>query len=304
MNTEDKKVMNFEAILPVKMNDELDCQAVLASQLHDGLEVRKKFSDWIKNKLLENSNYEESLDYVKVFDDPQKGFVDSSDELYKQIEELNPQQRSRQGIKTDYVLTLDVAKMTAMSTNTDKGQEVRKYFLNCEKVAQEETRLSQKALGQICSKVNTLTELVTRMSQAMTGLEVAVDRKLISNPPVAVIAPDDRPSITFEEFLESGAWEKSLHQLLAFMIGRTMLTYNESKGLVHRKGTYQRCFKIIEHEQGLNEVQLYKHSLSNFNTVLGNAKRNPEKILLPLIAKGEERLDKARSIYGMDLKIK
>lgn len=92
-------------------------QTVNARDLHGFLGVSKDFSDWIKVQI-ERARLNEGQHYATgVF--PQKG--------------ENPGGRPR----TEYFLTLDAAKHIAMMCGTDKGFEVRDYFIECERRAQD-----------------------------------------------------------------------------------------------------------------------------------------------------------------------
>ena len=87
--------------------------SVSARDLHEGLEVRKDFSDWIKYQL-ERMNFKENKDFRLSPKIGEKSFGRPS---------------------IDYALTLDAAKHIAMATGTDRGHEVREYFLECERRA-------------------------------------------------------------------------------------------------------------------------------------------------------------------------
>lgn len=92
---------------------------VVGEVLPSFLEVKKDFSNWIK-KQIERARLLENRDYI-VF--AQKG------------ENLNDKS-GRPSI--EYFLTLEAGKHIAMLSGTEKGFEVREYFLECEKVARQE----------------------------------------------------------------------------------------------------------------------------------------------------------------------
>lgn len=89
-------------------------QTVNARELHAALEVGKDFSNWIKAQV-ERARLREGDDFVKV---AQKG-------------ELGAMGQTR----IDYHLTLDAAKHVAMMSGTERGFEVRDYFIECERIA-------------------------------------------------------------------------------------------------------------------------------------------------------------------------
>jgi len=92
---------------------------VNARDLHSFLDVGKDFSTWIKVQV-DRARLVENRDYL-VF--PQKG---------ENIMGLS----GRPTI--DYFLAIDAAKHVAMMSGTDKGFEVRDYFIECERRAQQQ----------------------------------------------------------------------------------------------------------------------------------------------------------------------
>ena len=88
-------------------------ETVSARELHTFLEVGRDFSTWIKDRI---SKYEfvENTDYIML---PKTGELEN---------------KGLQG-KIEYFVTLDMAKQLAMVENNEKGMQVRKYFIECEK---------------------------------------------------------------------------------------------------------------------------------------------------------------------------
>lgn len=87
-----------------------------ARDLHATLESGQEFANWIKNRI------------------EQYGFTEGEDYLIK----LSNRSDGRGGKRrTDYHLTLDMAKELAMVENNDKGRMVRRYFIEVEKKARK-----------------------------------------------------------------------------------------------------------------------------------------------------------------------
>lgn len=82
---------------------------VSGRELHEFLEVKSRFNDWVNNKISKYS-FEENNDYTKI--------------LVQCVRGQN---------EYDYALTLDTAKELSMVENNEKGKEARKYFIRCEK---------------------------------------------------------------------------------------------------------------------------------------------------------------------------
>lgn len=91
---------------------------VNARDLHRFLGVKKDFSDWIKQQI-ERARLLEGRDFLKV---PQKGELSLTGQ-----------------IRTEYYLTLEAGKHIAMLSGTEKGFEVREYFIECERQVQSST---------------------------------------------------------------------------------------------------------------------------------------------------------------------
>ncbi|HGU5331218.1 TPA: antA/AntB antirepressor family protein, partial [Escherichia coli O146] len=84
---------------------------VNARDLHGFLEVGKDFSNWIRVRLNEYG-FVENLDYI----------------LFSPNLAKTPGRRRK-----DYHLTLDTAKELAMVERNEKGRQIRRYFIECER---------------------------------------------------------------------------------------------------------------------------------------------------------------------------
>lgn len=102
-------------------------QTCNARDLWEFIESKQDFSTWIKARI-EKYGFAEGEDYVvhKFVDNPAGG---------------RP--------TLDYHLTIEMAKELAMVENNDKGRQVRRYFIECEKRAKEATDYSKLSTMQI-----------------------------------------------------------------------------------------------------------------------------------------------------------
>lgn len=91
-------------------------QTVKARVLHEFLESKADFSTWIKQQI-ERARLVEGRDYL----------------LHNFVDQLPSGAKH----KTDYSLTIESAKHIGMMSGTDKGFEVRDYFLECEHKVKE-----------------------------------------------------------------------------------------------------------------------------------------------------------------------
>lgn len=92
----------------IKIKNENGINLVSARELHEFLEVKSRFNDWIENRI-EKYEFIQNSDYTKI------------------LVECNRGQN-----KYDYILKLDMAKELSMVENNDKGKQARRYFIECE----------------------------------------------------------------------------------------------------------------------------------------------------------------------------
>ncbi|AGF76239.1 phage antirepressor Ant [Bartonella vinsonii] len=96
-------------------------QTVNARELHTFLEVKRDFSNWIKNRITKY-NFIEGQDFVKTQDLRSPNLASA---------------KSRAVVAIDYYLTLDRAKELSMLENNQKGREARLYFIKCERLLKQ-----------------------------------------------------------------------------------------------------------------------------------------------------------------------
>lgn len=105
----------------IKIEERNGQQAVNARELHQFLESKQEFANWIKGRIakygfIENQDFE-------VFDN----FVKNS-------------QGGRPSI--EYAITMDMAKELCMVENNERGKQARRYFIECEKKLKEQNTLN------------------------------------------------------------------------------------------------------------------------------------------------------------------
>ena len=109
----DLKLIENEMI-PI-YEDTTQSKLVNARELHELLKSKRKFADWIKQRI-EQYKFAENEDFFRFHK-----FVKGDEKGY--------------GNKTiiEYYLTIDTAKEIAMIENNDTGRQIRKYFIEVEK---------------------------------------------------------------------------------------------------------------------------------------------------------------------------
>lgn len=120
-------------LINVTLNDNHE-PVVSARQLHQTLEVKKRFSAWFEAN---SKLFIENEDFTSV----QTGTVVNNGAI-------KPLQ--------DYALTLDMAKQLAMMSRTIKGAEVRQYFIQVEKDFNSPEKIMARALLMADQKVHKL----------------------------------------------------------------------------------------------------------------------------------------------------
>lgn len=108
----------------IKVTVQNDRQLVSARDLYKGLGLKIRFSLWVSQNF---EGFEEGKDFTSVFVDTE---VENNGGV--QVRKLK-----------DYWLTVDMAKELCMMSKTEKGKEVRKYFIQVEKEFKAQKSLQQ-----------------------------------------------------------------------------------------------------------------------------------------------------------------
>lgn len=99
----------------IKITEQNGKKAVSARELHAFLESKRDFSNWIKDRI------------------EKYGFIENQDfEVFNKFGE-NPNGGRPQ---IEYALSIDCAKEISMVEGNEKGRQARRYFIECEKKAQ------------------------------------------------------------------------------------------------------------------------------------------------------------------------
>lgn len=129
-------------------------------ELHSFLEVRRDFSTWVKDQI-ERARLVEGREFVTESLLPEKG-----------------EQRGRGGHnRLDYHLTIDAAKHVAMMSGTDRGFQVREYFIECERrsKAMEDPRQLLRDPAAMRALLLSYTEEVIELRDQVKELEPKAD---------------------------------------------------------------------------------------------------------------------------------
>lgn len=110
-------------LIPV-FNGTINNESVLlcdARELHNFLGVGKRFASWITDRI-EQYGFIENQDYIAISQNREIGHGRG---------------------KIDYHLTLDTAKELAMVERNEKGRQIRRYFIECEKQLRQQQQSQQ-----------------------------------------------------------------------------------------------------------------------------------------------------------------
>ena len=120
--------MNNQKLIPVfngQLSDSSETLLCDARKLHEILQVKTRYSQWLKERIVEY------------------GFIENQDFLI--ASEISEAKKGRGGHnKVEYHITLDMAKELAMVERNEQGRAVRRYFIECEKKLHEKQMSSEK----------------------------------------------------------------------------------------------------------------------------------------------------------------
>ncbi len=128
---------NLIAIHQSTFNGE-NIQTVNARELHQFLQVGRDFSSWIKSRI-EQYDFVENVDFI-IIKKPQQNQAPQNGGAYIS-RVLGGQER------IEYFITLDMAKELSMVERNERGKQARKYFIECEKKAQQVALPNAKELA-------------------------------------------------------------------------------------------------------------------------------------------------------------
>ena len=151
----------------VKFNDE-EQQAVNARDLHVFLARQQKFSTWIISRI-QKYGFVENEDFIVDNEDAQihdkinsPKRATATDGGFEKATAKNFVKSATQII--DYYISLDMAKELAMIENNKKGREVRKYFIQCEKLLKQ--KIAEEQQTQLIKQSKQLLALENKLQDA------------------------------------------------------------------------------------------------------------------------------------------
>ncbi|HDY7390759.1 TPA: phage antirepressor KilAC domain-containing protein [Klebsiella pneumoniae] len=145
---------------------------VSAKKLHEFLGVGRDFTTWIKGRISQYG-FTAGVDFTVVenLSAPVQGSAN--------IDQFTPKRGEtssggRPG--ADYLITIDMGKELAMVERNEKGREVRRYFINCERQAKAAANIPQtlpEALRLAADLAEKASELENRLVAAAPKVDFA-----------------------------------------------------------------------------------------------------------------------------------
>lgn len=102
-----------QGIIPIYENETKE-RVINARELHKELKNKRKFADWIKQRI-EHYKFLENQDFFTIHKFVKRGESNLGNKLI------------------EYYLTVDMAKELCMVENNETGRKIRKYFIEVEK---------------------------------------------------------------------------------------------------------------------------------------------------------------------------
>ena len=141
MNTNFDVIKNTENSNNDIINVNIDTMTVSARDLHDALEVKTAFKDWFPRMC--EYGFSENVDFNQLKNEQVR--LEGKRQVKREI--------------MDYQLSIDMAKEICMIQRTDKGKQVRKYFIDLEKAWNTPEQVMARALKLADSKIKELSAI-------------------------------------------------------------------------------------------------------------------------------------------------
>jgi anti-repressor protein len=196
-----------------------DSMTVSARDLHDALEVQTRFNDW----------FPRMREY---------GFSEGTD-FYSEMSKTSDGGRP----SVDYQISIDMAKEICMIQRTEKGKEVRRYFLDLEKAWNTPEQIMSRALRIADRTIAGLRDQVRQIS--VQNSQLLVDKQVMQPKADYFDELVDRNLLT--SFTDC-AKELGIKR-------KTFITFLLDKGYIYRDKKGNLVSKANKKAEGLFEVK-------------------------------------------------
>ncbi|QAR69398.1 oxidoreductase [Leuconostoc mesenteroides] len=213
----------MEEIIKINQNDQGEAQ-VSARELYQALEVKKRFSAWFETnakQLIENEDFTSVLSGTEV-----------QNNGGTQLRQLQ-----------DYSLTVDAAKQIALMSGTEKGKQVRMYFIQVEKAWNSPDQIMARALTIAQMKLDRKDNLIAEMKPK------ALFADAVSASQTSILVGE------LAKLLKQNGIDTGANRLFTWL--------RENGYLIRRKGTDYNMPTQKSMEMGLFEIKEHNHINSN-----------------------------------------
>lgn len=242
MNTE---IIKTTDKTPIEVMLNIDNEGyTTARNLYEFLELAKsQFSRWVKSNILNNPYAEDEVDYI--------GF------------DINVEGN----IVKDYKITSDFAKKLSMTSNSERGEQARNYFIAVEKKLKEKIESENK-------RNNALIAIVNSKNDIEQALAIRNYTEIIEKPLLETIEKKEetierqQPMVDLAELRISafGCYTiTDVNKTFKFKKGK-LTGYAKSLGMIHKtlnevnkKG--EEIFKVYSKDGKYNQIGITENGL-------------------------------------------
>ena len=256
------EIMNITGQTPIEVLLKIDDEGyTTARNLYEFLELDKSnYAKWCKKNILDNPYAEENIEYI----------INSSFST----------SLTGRGTYTDYKITSDFAKKLSMTSNSERGEQARNYFIAVEKKLKEKIENENK-------KNNALIAIINSKNDIEQALAIRNYTEIIEQPLLETIEKKketierQQPMVDLAELRISvcGCYTiTDINKTFKFKKGK-LTGYAKSLGMIHKtlnevnkKG--EEMFKVYSKdgkynqigitEKGLQWVKENKDNINNF----------------------------------------
>ena len=210
-------------LIRIQTNENCE-QVVSGRELHEFLEVRTKYADWIDRKI-KKYGFSENRDFVLV---SQKWETNNPRNPYTEVQ--------------DHVMKISMAKEISMTENSEKGRRARLYFIKCEEAWNNDDmilarafKIQNRKMVEYARRIESMEIELKQKDQLIAEYEPKVNYcdLVLASPnavPISLIAKDYGMSAI--------AFNKLLHDLgIQYKQCGTWLLYQEYAGFGYTKSS-------------------------------------------------------------------
>ena len=205
----------------IKINYESDTPTVSARELHEGLEIKTKFTMWFER--MAEYGFSENADYKTCFPN------------------LGSENHGGQNM-VDYEISIDMAKQICMIQRSEKGKQYRQYFLDLEKAWNTPEQVMARALKIANTEIEKLksdNRALIEDTERMKPKEIFADA--VSASEMSILVGE------LAKMISQNGYKIGQNRLFAWLRDNGYLMKGgSSKNMPTQKSMEQKLFEIKE----------------------------------------------------------